>query len=631
MKNPIITLSIFLLSLISNNIYSQPGHTCEEAIPFCPSSVEAMHTLVDNYTYLIDNHDISFGCLGSVINLSWFYMKIANPGDINLHIKIICDNGSNGDVDFAAWGPFDYTTCSSTDLFTTATNVTGTQEPNNTVEAIWNFNTPHENMVDCGYSELGEENMFIPNAQTGQYYMIGVQNYGNCVGHIEYSQTAGTGSLDCSIIQELSATINKDTICKGESISINVEGGFYPYTYYWSNTTLHGEGNIAHPETTTNYTVTVVDYNNDTIIIPGTIYVYPSPKISLQDNYIQCANDTTNITPVVTGGTLPYNYNWSSGDTTASTSVSIDTTTAYTLIVSDVNNCKDTATTTVKVLTPADIFPEQICMLTVDTLTGKNKVIWERTPSQGIAKYRIYRESSVVGVYDLIGEQDYNNLTVFIDEETSTIAQSYKYKITSIDSLCGIESLSDSCVYHKIIYLQTTVGIPNGYNLQWTDYEGFPYSTFYIYGREVGVGNFTLIHQASFDINSWTDLTIVPNMEYRIIIEKETPCTPTAIAKAGTNIYTKSSSNIVNISYSSVENTTQTAFYLYPNPCTGVFTVKGKNIKKIEITNITGKRILTKTDISEFNNISLKDYNKGIYFIKVSFDDKAIIKKIVVE
>ena len=42
------------------------------------------------------------------------------------------------------------------------------------------------------------------------------------------------------------------------------------------------------------------------------------------------------------------------------------------------------------------------------------------------------------------------------------------------------ESIIDSCFYHKTIHLQTSLGSPNGYQLQWTEYEGFPYSTYNI-------------------------------------------------------------------------------------------------------------------------------------------------------
>jgi len=225
--------------------------------------------------------------VGSVINLSWFYLKISESGDINIHIIINCDGGTPGDVDFASWGPFSDVTCDGGDLFTNASNPNGTQQPNNTVEALWNFNTPQENMIDCGYSELGTENLYIPNAQVGEYYMVAVQNFGNCAGDINFQKTFGTGETDCSIINPdpPEVSVNSETICKGECADISATitvAGASPYTYAWSDASLNGAG--AHnlcPLTTTSYTVTVTDANGLTATATGTITVNPIPNLSI--------------------------------------------------------------------------------------------------------------------------------------------------------------------------------------------------------------------------------------------------------------------------------------------------------------------------------------------------------------
>ena len=52
----------------------------------------------------------------------------------------------------------------------------------------------------------------------------------------------------------------------------------------------------------------------------------------------------------VTGGTGPYSYNWSTGSTTSSVTVSPTTTTTYSVAVKDQNGCPGSATKTVSVL-----------------------------------------------------------------------------------------------------------------------------------------------------------------------------------------------------------------------------------------------------------------------------------------
>jgi hypothetical protein len=64
---------------------------------------------------------------------------------------------------------------------------------------------------------------------------------------------------------------------------------------------------------------------------------------------------------------------------------------------------------------------------------------------------------------------------------------------------------------------------------------------------------------------------------------------------------------------------------IYPNPTTGIFTVNGNGITKIEITDITGKIIAT----SEVNNFDLSNENNGVYFAKVYFGNSVNIQKII--
>jgi len=64
---------------------------------------------------------------------------------------------------------------------------------------------------------------------------------------------------------------------------------------------------------------------------------------------------------------------------------------------------------------------------------------------------------------------------------------------------------------------------------------------------------------------------------------------------------------------------------IYPNPTTGVFTVNGNGITKIEIADVTGKTIMT----SEVNNFDLSKENNGIYFVKVYYNNSVKIQKLI--
>ena len=69
---------------------------------------------------------------------------------------------------------------------------------------------------------------------------------------------------------------------------------------------------------------------------------------------------------------------------------------------------------------------------------------------------------------------------------------------------------------------------------------------------------------------------------------------------------------------------------IYPNPTTGIFTIQGKGIQSIQITNISGQIVKQLTINNEQFTIDLSNYSKGIYFINIQFDNKKISKKIIV-
>lgn len=133
-------------------------------------------------------------------------------------------------------------------------------------------------------------------------------------------------------------------ICNGSedgSISVTVTGGTEPYSYSWNtNDTVPDISGLAAGT----YSLTVTDLNGCTAEGDFTITDPDSVVITIVDSSdVKCngANDGS-ITIQVTGGTAPYNYSWSTGDTTQNvTGLSPDTT--YQVTATDANGCSDTS------------------------------------------------------------------------------------------------------------------------------------------------------------------------------------------------------------------------------------------------------------------------------------------------
>ena len=120
-----------------------------------------------------------------------------------------------------------------------------------------------------------------------------------------------TGTVTQPTVIELSATSTPVVACTGGSngtIDLTVIGGTPAYTYVWSNgaTTQDLSGLTAGT-----YTVTVKDANNCTKVLPVVVTQLSDLSVQVSTTNVTCnggSNGTIDIT--VTGGKLPYNFDW---------------------------------------------------------------------------------------------------------------------------------------------------------------------------------------------------------------------------------------------------------------------------------------------------------------------------------
>lgn len=169
----------------------------------------------------------------------------------------------------------------------------------------------------------------------------------------------GTNGSSCKDTATVTVTVNPlpnvnagtdETICIGFNVQLQATGAT---SYTWSPTTGLNNPNIsnpiASPTATTTYIVTGTDANTcsntDTVIVN----VNGQPIVTGGSNKIICINDSAQLQ--ASGAT---SYVWSpatglSGTSIANPKASPAVTTTYTVIGTNTNGCKDTATVTVTV------------------------------------------------------------------------------------------------------------------------------------------------------------------------------------------------------------------------------------------------------------------------------------------
>jgi len=286
---------------------------------------------------------------------------------------------------------------------------------------------------------------------------------------------------------------------------------------------------------------------------------------------------------------------------------------------------------------------EEICLATVDLETGKNLVIWEKTPGKGIASYNIYRESTTAGKYEVIADVPFDSVSVYLDETSNPRQRSYRYKLSAVDS-CGVES--GLSYFHKTILLTVNLGVGT-FNLSWDDYEyeggGFTFEKFLIY-RGLSATNLELIDSIAASYNTYidTDAPADTTVYHQIAGVLTDECFADAKLKASKGPYSHSMSNIED-NRLSVSNeqlaASEIRVIIFPNPGTGHFQLQLKNLEdqqaKIEIIDITGKLIMGIQDNinKSFHviDLDLQGYPEGIYLLKLTSEKAQLTKRLIIQ
>ncbi len=193
---------------------------------------------------------------------------------------------------------------------------------------------------------------------------------------------------------QLTATV-EDVRCHGEyngSITLNITGGTPSYTIIWNT---GAQNTVYEGLAAGTYSVTVNDANGCKIY--GEYEVNePQPLYAAVTEPQQiCIGETAQIWVAATGGTYPYSFEWSNGMTVDTIYVEPDTTTDYSVTVTDSHGCQFTPEhTTVNVYPPLSA----TVTLSDDTVCPGDNVEIDIQVQGGNGEYHIYLDTNEIQV-----------------------------------------------------------------------------------------------------------------------------------------------------------------------------------------------------------------------------------------
>ena len=470
----------------------------------------------------------------------------------------------------------------------------------------------------------GSTDSVIVNRNAGTYYVT-VSNSLGC-------SSTGSVTLDNPAQMSLDMYLSDVTTYGANNgvISVLVNNGTPYYTWAWESSNY--SGNYADNLEPGEYFVTVTDGNSCTAVGSAIISEPAMLNISITANEtIFCHGQTYNIEAPYSAN---YTYSWSTGETTDIISVGASGT--YVVTVNDgITIGIDSVTITV-------VHPysdEKICMVSVDSTSMYNEIMWNKTENVGITEYKIYKLFG--SIYMEIGSQPFDDYSVFVDSSSQPNVHADRYKLSIVDT-CGNES--DLSPYHQTMYLgisDNTIGGNTIVILDWDEAsvnEDAQTIDWYFIYRGNDVVGMTKVDSISGVFTGWNDNNALSSYYYRVAYDVDVSCYPSSLNKTTGGPYNQSVSNIDDYSSGPTdidEFDNSEEIQIYPNPFfdkTRIYMPEeiANGEYSIKITDISGKRILLDEKVkTKVYTLYRNNLPNGIYFVEIT-GDKTYRKKLII-
>lgn len=436
------------------------------------------------------------------------------------------------------------------------------------------------------------------------------------------------------------AYVNGSTsICEGDELIFSPLFDYSHASYTWSAAGATRIGSPSRIDTfsfplagTYNVILSASDVGTEYDTVTVSVTGYPATTISSLGFTAGCSGSAVlAYTPSgsfkVDAPQPTYNYQWyvdgtPVGGATDTTYTPLSTTGLVT-VVTDNNGC--VASSNSFNLTSSTLFNLELCMVTVDSATGKNILVWEKPSGAScLDSVEIWKESNVTDVYDLLATVDYNDFSTYIDASSTPEQKADKYRISLLDA--GISSAQSDP--HKTIHLTISLGQGSSRNLLWNNYEGAPVATYNIY-RGTTPTNLTLYASVSGSNTSFTDLNpLVTTNIYQIELVLPYACNPSKTGQASTR------SNIADDTDSStgIDNADLlNGLTIAPNPTQGLVTISSENmgIDNMKMFSLEGRlvRNINNFEAGQAKTIDVSDLQPGLYVVSVQLENGSVLNK----
>jgi hypothetical protein len=599
------------------------------------------HTYSASGTYRDTAISIVTGC-DSITTLTLFVMPVINQPTT----QYVCTGGSYifGGHTYSTSGTYTDTATSTVtgcDSITTLTlfvtlviNQSIIGNPSITPFQPYTYIVNPTSGITYGWSVTGgaiqsgqsSNNISVIWGNTPPYSVTLVQSNqnGGCADTSTLLVVNSSCSLSVNVISEA-----KTLICTGDTILLIAQvGSFSTYQWVRNGSLLSGQtGDTVLVTQSGQYQVQVTS-GNCTVISNSNNFTFqvspPTPVVESRGNVGSCISP--NI--ILSTDSNYLGYLWNTGSTVDS--INADSSGNYSVIVTGANGC--TSLSQPYSLNLSIAAPYQICVVSVDSATDKNIIVWDKPTKFGVDSFLIYKETNQYNVFAKIGAVYVDSFSTFIDQNSIPQQEANRYKIAVLDTCGNITLQSDA---HETMHLTINQGLGGVWNLIWNAYQGFTFPSYNIY-RGTTSSSLQLIATISSSNTSYTDINPPSFVNYYLV----EAINPNGCSPSRSSGYSSSISNIAqSLNTGTISITDNIDWQFYPNPTHDYLVLRNDNLLRlsgyqIKVINTLGQMVLsqelqeneTKMDVSSWGAA-------GVYFLQIQNADQqnVAIKKIILQ
>jgi hypothetical protein len=412
----------------------------------------------------------------------------------------------------------------------------------------------------------------------GSGYTGGVNNgisaQFNLAGFVPNPDVTGNGYVVITKLCSVSLNASSNPICIGQSVTLSTDA---ISGITWSGSPSTGNSIVVSPNVTTSYSVTGTSTANCVAGSVITIVVNPLPVLSaMVTPSTLCVGKTATIIPLGAS-----NYTWNGGPTGSSFLANPSVNTTYNLAGTSQFGCFNTTTIAVNVNTNSlTVMPAvSVCKGSALTLTASGATSYTWSSGSNFASSVVSPQASTT--YSVSGTDVFDcvlssQVAVTVNNKPTVTASASK------PTICKNEGVTLSAS-----------GTANTYT--WSNNVIGP------------VASLTL------------PVDIV--YSYTVTGEDNNGCTATAIVTVSVN-------KCVGISEFSKAGLEAN---VYPNPASTLLTIElnSSSAKTIQVMDLSGRIVLSASSSSEKTDLDVSGLANGIYYVKLSSDNRSEVFKIV--